>query len=158
LFELHGLDPEQAVPVYFLDDVHEWGAAVEFSGKQAGEDVTVRLQPNGQARARFVGPDGKPIAKLAPFVEILATPDDRNEKDRGKLLPDAAWLAGVDPKHYSRSRRPVTDAEGRVTLPDLIPGTPYRIDVGGGMPRKDFTLRPGETLDLGDFVIEKPSS
>ena len=75
-FELHGFDPEKPTPVYFLDAEHEWGAAVELSGKQAGEDLTVRLQPCGQAKARFVGPDGKPLAKLAvwPYLQLLMTP------------------------------------------------------------------------------------
>ena len=50
--------------MYFLDADHEWGATVELSGKQAGEELTIRLQPCGQAKARFVGPDGKPVAKL----------------------------------------------------------------------------------------------
>ncbi len=63
-FELHGFDPEKSAPAYFLDADHEWGAAVELSGKQAGEELTVRLQPCGRARARFVGPDGKPVARL----------------------------------------------------------------------------------------------
>ena len=69
-FELHGFDPEKAAPVYFLDADHEWGAAVELSGKQAGEDLTVRLQPCGQAKARFVGPDGKPVARLTGSISI----------------------------------------------------------------------------------------
>ena len=62
-FELHGFDPEKATPAYFLD-ADTVGATVELSGKQAGEELTVRLQPCGRAKARFVGPDGKPVAGL----------------------------------------------------------------------------------------------
>jgi ribosomal protein L7Ae-like RNA K-turn-binding protein len=29
-FELHGLDPEEAVPVYFLDSKNELGAVMEI--------------------------------------------------------------------------------------------------------------------------------
>ncbi|HEX5269029.1 MAG TPA: sigma-70 family RNA polymerase sigma factor, partial [Gemmataceae bacterium] len=54
VFEIHGLDPEKAVPVYFLDAEKRWGAKVELSGKQAGETVTVRLVPCGEARARYL--------------------------------------------------------------------------------------------------------
>ena len=36
-------------------------------------------------------------------------------------------MASVDPKHYQPPHGPVTDADGRITLPDLIPGAPYRI-------------------------------
>ena len=48
-------------------------------------------------------------------------------------------------------------------FPVLIPGATYRIidrtttrDPGGPQLRKEFTVKPGETLDLGDIRIEKP--
>ena len=55
-------------------------------------------------------------------------------------------------------------ALGRVILPDLIPGALYRIcdfstvnDVDKGIQiRNDFTVKPGETLDLGDILVAKP--
>jgi hypothetical protein len=170
-FELHGLDPEKSEPVYFLNADHLWGTVVELSGKQAGEDVTVKLLPCGQAKARFVNPDGKPIAKLSsfPFFELLATPGrhdrSRDQATQAQLAADAAFMANVDRKHYSSGPRgPVTDTEGRITLPALIPGALYRIvDVSTGndpdkgvQVRKDFTVKPGEILDLGDILIEKP--
>jgi hypothetical protein len=47
-----------------------------------------------------------------------------------------------------------------VIFPVLIPGATYQIlDVSneGVRPiRKEFTIKPGETLDLGDIRIEKP--
>jgi hypothetical protein len=47
-------------------------------------------------------------------------------------------------------------------MPNLIPGAPYRlidrsVPQKGEQIRKEFTLKPGETLDLGDVLIEKPS-
>jgi hypothetical protein len=168
-FELHGFDPEKATPVYFLDADHGWGAAVELSGKQAGEEVTVRLQPCGQVKARFVGPDGKPVAKLNvwPYFQLLMTPGPNRSGfvDRGKLLTaDAAFMPNVDPKHYPNEL--ATDSEGRITLPALIPGAPYRISDWstfnvqdkGFQLRKEFTVKPGENLDLGDILVEKPAS
>ena len=41
-FELDGCDPGSSAPVLFLDAKNQRGAAVELSGKQAGEDVTSR--------------------------------------------------------------------------------------------------------------------
>jgi hypothetical protein len=167
LFELHGFDPEKTAPAYFLDADHQWGAAVELLGKQAGEELTVRLQPCGQARARFVGPDGKPVARLnvVPYFHLLMTPGTTRQMrvDGGdQPAADAAFLPNVDFRHYPNG--PSTDADGRVILPDLIPGAPYRIsdwstrgDQEKGTPlRKDFTVKPGETLDLGDILVEKP--
>jgi hypothetical protein len=160
LFALHGLDPDKSVPVYILDYDHEWGATVELSGKQAGEELTIRLQPTGKAKARFVGADGKPVAKLLPHIKIVATPGgpDLSRKERNKALmsADTALLTGLDPKHYWRPNRLITDAEGRVTLPDLIPGALYRVEGRDMQDRRDFTVKPGETLDLGDILTVKP--
>jgi len=169
-FELHGLDPEKSVPVIFFDADHQRGATVELSGKQAGEDVTVRLQSNGRATARFVGPDGKPVAGFALGFDfqILITPGPpnltRKREDQVKRLADAGDMVNIDPRHYLNF--PPADREGRVTLPNLIPGALYRIcdrsteDVPdkGVQARKDFTVKPGETLDLGEILIEKPQS
>ncbi len=167
-FELPGFDPEKVTPAYFLDADHEWGAAVELSGKQAGEDLTVRLQPCGRAKARFVGPDGKPVARLniCSYVQLLMTPGRRRVMivDQGEqLAADEAYLPNVDLRHYPNGL--ATDADGRVTLPDLIPGALVP-DQSTGPPstsrrracqiRKDFTVKPGETLDLGDILVEKP--
>jgi hypothetical protein len=167
-FELHGLDPETSAPVIFLDADRQQGATIEVSGKQAGEELTVRLQPNGRARARFVGPDGQPVAgfNLGHEFEILVTPGPpnlgRKKEDGSRRLADAGDLVNIDRRHYLDFPR--ADAEGRVTLPDLVPGATYRIcdrstmDVPdkGVQVRRDFTVKPGETLDLGDILIEKP--
>jgi len=47
-------------------------------------------------------------------------------------------------------------------FPTLIPGATYRFSAGangeaaGHQLRKEFTVKPGETLDLGDVLIERP--
>jgi hypothetical protein len=167
-FELHGLDPAGSTRIHVLDPGHEWGASVEVSGKQAGEDMTVRLEPCGKARARFVGADGKPVVQHQPHFEIIVTPGPSGSMmvnpDQAELSADASLVANVDRKHYWSG--PHTDAEGRITLISLIPGALYRIidfstvndDKKGIQIRKDFTVKPGETVDLGDIVIEKPSN
>jgi hypothetical protein len=55
---------------------------------------------------------------------------------------------------------PRTESDGRVTLNDLIPGATYRLlYVGKVEDRQDwtdgyeFTVRPGETTDVGEVVI-----
>jgi RNA polymerase sigma factor (sigma-70 family) len=166
-FELHELDPQGSTRIHLLDPGHEWGATAEVSGQQAGEDLTIRLQPCGTAKARFVGPDGKPIAKHRPHFEFVITPGtdrfSRDKKAEAELTADAEYMANVDRKHYWSG--PFTDAEGRITLVALIPGALYRItdfstvnENKGAQLRKEFTVKPGETLDLGDIVIEKPQA
>ena len=61
---------------------------------------------------------------------------------------------------------PRTDAEGRITLISLIPAHFYRIidfstvnDQDKGVQvRKEFTVKPGESLDLGEIRIDKPDA
>ncbi len=65
----------------------------------------------------------------------------------------------IDSINYRKE--PVSDAQGRIVFPALIPGVTYRLMdrtpiQGGGQTRKEFTVKPGETLDLGDILIEKP--
>ncbi len=167
-FELHGLDPERSVPVVFFDADHEWGATVELSGKQSGDGLTVRLQRNGRAKARFVGPDRRPLAGFAPSrgFHLLVTPGPpnftRKKEHQGQRLADAGDMENIDPRHYLTFPR--ADSDGDVTLPNLVPGALYRIcdrsteDVPGvGVQvRKDFTVKPGEELDLGEILIERP--
>ena len=68
----------------------------------------------------------------------------------------------VDP--VNQTSQPTADADGRLTIPALIPGASYRIidyTVGREVApqvRAEFTVRPGEALDLGDIRIEKPRS
>ncbi len=86
-----------------------------------------------------------------------------NAKDQaGVLVADEGNLTTVDPVNYANEL--ASDADGRITLPVLIPGATYRfIDdttfrETGPRIRKEFTVKPGETLDLGDLRIEKPSA
>jgi RNA polymerase sigma factor (sigma-70 family) len=166
-FEIHGLDPEIEVPVYFLEPNRKLGATAYFSGKSPrGGPVTVRLLPCGTAKARLVDLSGKPIAGFsAPWMTSMVVtpgpyPTNKARKD-GVLLADQGRLPAVDPINYRKD--PVSDAQGRITFPALIPGATYRIvdrtpfrGVEGPQVRKEFSVRPAENLELGDILIEKP--
>ena len=92
-FEAHGLAPEGSARLYFLDAEHQWGASVDVTGKQANDDLTIRLEPCGQARARFITPTGQPVVNLKPHIEFVATPGasefNRGKKARNELVADA---------------------------------------------------------------------
>ena len=191
-FELPGIDPDAETPVSFLDPERKLGATVNLSSKSiamltlAGRDgriepgatiafakgsmgrgpITVRLEPCGSARARFVGPDGEPVAAQVPrdfSLSMVITPGPRSSRapaEPGALFADETILEQVDPLHYTREL--AADAEGRLKLPVLIPGASYRLIDYTGQPaigpqvRNEFTVRPGEALDLGDIRVEKP--
>jgi protocatechuate 3,4-dioxygenase beta subunit len=191
-FEIHGLDPDVETPVYFLEPKRKLGATVQLSGKsialmtiasQSGRvtvgatvsfsgkslvrgPINVRLEPCGAARARVVDAGGKPVAGRLPdadirMVDIPGPPYSRVQDKAGSFFAGERPLYTVDPTHYQRDL--VSDPEGRLTFPALIPGATYRVidystwrDPAGPQVRKEFTIQPGETLDLGDIRIEKP--
>ena len=167
-FEIHGLDPDGEVPVVFLDPSRKLGAVVSVSGKSAaGRPLNVRLEPCGAARARFVNPGGKPVTGSLPreTVVMVVTPGptySQVKEPAGKLTADERDLSQIDTVNYQPNM--VADAQGRLTLPVLIPGATYRVidsttivrGQTGPQIRKEFTVKPGETLDLGDILIEKP--
>jgi hypothetical protein len=167
-FELHGLNPDIAVPVFFLDAKHKLGATQKISGKSAaGGAVIVRLEPCGTAKARLVNPTGKPLTgfRLGPlFTRMVITPGALARVAQQKsehLSAEEDRLSTIDPINYANPL--ISEADGWVTLPALITGANYRfIDLTtfrepkGPQLRKEFSVKAGETLNLGDILIEKP--
>ena len=144
------------------------GATARFSGRSAADGpVTVRLEPCGTARARLVAPDGKPLDAIPrprpdldgrhPGAAVPAEPGEgrppvRRGSRRGPARPGQLTTTDLQ-----------SDAQGRVTFPALIPGASYRIldltplpTAASPVIRKEFTVKPGETVDLGDILIAKP--
>ncbi len=169
-FEIRGLAPDAEVPVYFLEPERKLGAVVNISARSAArEPITVRLEPCGSARAWLVDPEGKPIAKPQGNLSItmVVTPGPvrngfPNERTTSELTADDDQLNALDPINYETP--PAPDPGGRITLPVLIPGATYRfIDFTmyvrgqtGAEIRKEFTVKPGQKLDLGNVRIAKP--
>ena len=170
-FQIHGLAADAEVLVYFLEPERKLGAVVNLSVKSAADGpVTVRLEPCGSARAWLVDLDGKPVAKPVRDLSItmVVTPGPAsnfypNDKATSVLSADEDGLAQVDPINYKTQQTP--EADGRITLPVLIPGATYRfIDSTmfvrgqiGPEIRKEFAVKPGQKLPLGDIRIAKPS-
>ncbi len=165
-FELHGLDPERPVRVAFLDSDHQWGAvgrALGQAGRRGDHGPAPAVRPgDGPARrARRQAHRG-----ASPSSRSWAAPGPAQDIPRPAEQAELAADTVVHAQHRSRlppADRPRTDADGRITLPDLIPGATYRISGSYlNVPTKrdpvykDFTVKPGETLDLGDIPIERP--
>ena len=160
-FELHGCDPEKSYPVSFLDARHKLGATVELSGKQGGAEVTVRLMPCGEAVTRLVDADGKPMTGQGLALELVVTPgasrhDLKKVYEKGQMAADADYVGNLDRLNYWNG--PLTDSEGRVTFPALIPGATYRIveiSDRDDMVKCEFKAESGKTVKLPDVVRKK---
>ncbi len=168
-FELHGLDRDTVVSVYFLQPTRKLGAMSKLSGMSAaGGPVTIRLEPCGTAIARLVDASGRPLPRYRDVYSIISMvvtpgpdPAIRQPGEAKRLVAETESLTRIDSINYAKA--PESDAEGRITFPALIPGASYRIvdrttfrDPSGPKVRKDFIVGPGETLYLGDIPIEKP--
>jgi hypothetical protein len=164
-FELHGLDTDSDVPVCFFEPRRKLGATIRFSGKSAGgKPIAVKLEPCATASANLVGADGKPRAEFTSraLISMIVTPGEFIEvmpRKEGTLLADENLVTSIDPINYPKD--PATDAQGRIVFPSLIPGATYRIvdrtrNPNGPQLRKEFSVKAGETLDLGDIVIGTP--
>jgi protocatechuate 3,4-dioxygenase beta subunit len=159
-FELPGWGPAEPAPVYFLSPELGLGGVLRLERGAAGKEPTVRLQKCGGAKVRIVDEQGKPLANQRVVVDVPLTPGpsvfDRGGPFKLKgVAADVAHLANFDPKNFNDLR---TDAEGRVTLRNLIPGARHWIFVdrpGGGMIRVPLDLIPeaGKTLELKDVSV-----
>jgi hypothetical protein len=159
-----GCDPEKGGTVYLYDPEHSLGTTLNFNGTQASKPpLTVTLQPCGSVAARMVDAQGKGLAGKNPEIQIVLTPGTAmatlvlSGKDDKQLEGD--WIMWVNFRR-DRDNDWKTDAEGRVTIPALIPGALYhftsneaKFDRQQGMTKIEFRVRAGETLKLPDFML-----
>ena len=102
--------------------------------------MTVKLEPYATVTGRLLNPDGDPISGASLHFSVLP----------------AGRLSG---------RLPVvtTDAQGRFRNAAVVPGADYSIhpEVPGmfGLPAvsKKLSVKPGETIDLGDVRLKLAS-
>jgi RNA polymerase sigma factor (sigma-70 family) len=139
-FTLTGLDRKAEVPVYVLDRKNKVGGRLVVSGKSAGEEVTIKLQPCAKAKVRFVDAAGKPQAGHHLGLVLLLAPDARS------FLQQADALGGWAAAGHS-------DKDGRLTVPALIPGATYTYPDGKKV--REFTAEAGKAHDLGDVPIDR---
>lgn len=158
-FELNCLADGEDYPVHFLDAERKLGATAVLSTRD--RNPTVVLKPCGQARMRLVDSDGKPVAGHYPNIDIVVTPGVykyNNESFQvGKLAADSDFISNVDRTNYPDM--PKSDKEGELLLPVLIPGATYQItDLNNQVFKvtETFQVQAGESLDLGDVLVERP--
>jgi hypothetical protein len=150
-FAIPGCDPEKPYTFFFLDVEHQFGTAVELTGKAEGPGpVTVQLQKCGAATFQWKDREGKPVAKqdAGPLLMLIMTPG-ADKPTRDKVMANYVYQANLDWKRLGRNVQ--SDAEGRASFVSLIPGATYRIH------GREFIAEAGKTLNLGDIVMERPT-
>ncbi len=136
-FPLLRLHPDRVTQITFRQDDRQLVALLLARGDD-DSPITVKMEPWGTVTGRVLDSDGKPIGKQR--VIVRATDE------------------GVDRYHFGDS-----NAAGRFEATGLIPGLTYRIQGkvnkpgfvaidGGVLP--PLTLKPGESLDLGDVRVK----
>ncbi|QDT89937.1 M56 family metallopeptidase [Gimesia algae] len=151
--ELPGFHPQKSMPLFFLDLEHHCGKIVtEFYP----EDAPIQLEKCGTATFQFEDNNGKPLVGHEPLLIIIVTPGVTNtamiEPEQPLWFEHMFWQNILRPDRISK-----TDAEGRVTVNDLIPGATYQLQLikkGRWASGYEFTVRPGETTDVGKVVLE----
>jgi hypothetical protein len=162
-FELNGCDPNVLRRVYFLDVEHQWGASVDLDAVQARrQPPTIRLLPCGSAAARFTDQHGRPWVNTRVPVSLYLV-FQKGQENRAELYAEHLdwWVTAMDRRRYGTLR---TDSEGRLTFPTLIPGAPYMMRLhdepttakNQKEKEPEFTVRAGQTVDLGDVILKRP--
>jgi beta-lactamase regulating signal transducer with metallopeptidase domain/5-hydroxyisourate hydrolase-like protein (transthyretin family) len=157
-FELTGMKPQQECTVYFLDAKRRLGAKANLVAD--GTSPIIVLKPCGRAAARFVDEEGQPRQDIRPTIHMVVTPGphklDREAADRGELAADSDFVVNIDRANYLPAH--ATDRDGRLVYPALIPGAAYqfiRYDDGKPSIVKEFSVEPGQEIDLGEIVLEE---
>jgi RNA polymerase sigma factor (sigma-70 family) len=154
-FEVPGCDPGRSVPVWFFDPENGLGGAERLSVKADGEPV-VRLAECGSVTLRLVPPPGVRVTGEVKVELMLALrpPGEApgpGPTGVGSLVPASAFRGSGRVTQEARAHR--------LTFSQLIPGASYvlRVDVGDGwVSVKEFAVKPGEQLDLGDVIFPAP--
>jgi RNA polymerase sigma factor (sigma-70 family) len=152
-FDVIGLESGKPRTVSFMHKDRRLAGSVDL---EPGDDpVDVRLQPCGSAVGRLVDPDGSPLAGAMVGVSL--------QNRRGEHIPlnIGLWPSG---EFFT------ADQDGRFRVeglnPDLVAHLGFRPRSEPGVflipesskdaALKHLTVKPGETLDLGEIHLSRP--
>ncbi|HUP79070.1 MAG TPA: carboxypeptidase-like regulatory domain-containing protein, partial [Pirellula sp.] len=160
--ELKGLRQGEKYPVFIVDSGLKLGASAMIGLHDPWP--TIELNPCGSAKARFLDPNGKPIpADVGIGLQIVVTPgapkNDMKAWRRGETIADEDFYSNIAQAAQDRYRKSVTNANGEVFYPALIPGATYRIAISNKddqIKLYEFVAQSGIEHDMGDIVIDEP--
>ncbi len=164
-FAVAGCHPAEITQLHFLDADKGEGAILKFDPSiQDNEKREVTLQACGSAKVQLLNSDNSPLkntqlnGKLICEVAIVFRETSIQSEIASSYWNYQLATHQIDPVHNANL---MTDKDGSVTFPNLIPGAKYRLIFreNGGVQRnspafeREFVVRPGESLDLGQVKI-----
>ncbi len=158
-FELTGLDPAAAHVLYVIDASTREGATVKLDPPcNFDGPLTIELAPCGAASVQLTDAGSKPLAgvklsELQSRMDLAIELAGGSDNESGMMQEPTAefqFFSSICEKLYDELR---TDSAGKLSLPALIPGAPYRI-LYDFRRLKSFEVASGETLDLGSLAVE----
>jgi RNA polymerase sigma factor (sigma-70 family) len=131
-FTVEGVNPRRVRYLLFIDKDRKHGAFLSLKGEQR-EPLTVRLEPCGVATGRLLNQDGEPVAEAVARLDANGPYDSAPAKVK-------------------------TDKQGRFRFEGIVAGQNHQARFGPGpygqYLYKPFTLKAGESKDLGDEHIK----
>jgi len=148
-FLIGSVGAEGKYPIVLIDPAHNQGLSTSIPGQVEESPPTFRLAPFGSAVGNLTTDRGRAQAN-AP-IELAAV---LTFEPFGKPVEETetSWY-----QEMNRDEPTVTTSRGKFTLPALIPGLRYRLYAGTGNSRrlvKEFTVEPGQKLQLGSLVVK----
>lgn len=155
---IHGLaaGDERQIHVWCKDK--KMGAVATLSGDRRSQTIT--LEPAGNASLRLIDSVGDPIAGRGLSLEYVLTEgrsDSEPDASKEKLSADIEFRDNFDRNRRPGDARDETDDQGRLQISNLIPGVTYQLAylIDDEYTTKRFTVKPGQSLDLGDVVVDR---
>ena len=131
---VRGLGPTEARILSVQSDDGTSGTVARITASETGRSSLV-LQPNAKIVGRIVDEDGVPLAERSVSLHLL-------------------------PEEVPADLHATTDSEGKFELEGVATGTEYRLYTSAGQFAvhvvESFRVDPGETVDFGTRVIERP--
>jgi len=159
LIEFQGLEEAKQYLVHFHDVQNQRGGSIVLRANEQVQSVV--LTPCGQATAILIDSEGNVLAdqriSSTQIIVIPGVPDVKTEAiELGQWIATTANISMTT--HRANPSLGVSDKQGRVIIPMLIPGATYQVTGrfgGRQVVLKEFSVKSGELLFLGHIVVRR---
>jgi hypothetical protein len=155
---IRGVPQDGELLVFLLDPVGREGKVLHVHGSDADKPLHVTLEKCGTVTYRFVDSKGKPVPGYNgdTLLSLLFLPEDfmTGSMSTDQVLnQEGSYQRYFD---YLNCRDLMSDENGCLSVPALIPGAIYRLNTRfKGLP-SEIKVRSGEQLKLPDAAISNP--